>query len=103
MVLMTAQTHNNIFDVCKLRRKKMYLRQKGKQNNVYVRINVLFNVVILGHGQQRIPAYTWKTALVERMDLHLEAFVFARHLLGVLVSVERIHQNEWNVGIVSFV
>lgn len=70
---------------------------------VYIRINVLSHIVVLGHRQQRVAADTRKTALIECVDLHLKSFVFPRHLFGVFVGIEGVHQDERNVGVVCFV
>ncbi len=39
----------------------------------------------------------------ETPDGHVEVRVLAEHFLGVLVGVERVHQDQGNVGAVGFV
>jgi hypothetical protein len=47
--------------------------------------------------------YPWVPALVEGEDAHVEARVLADNLLGVVVSVERVHEDEGNVATVRLV
>jgi hypothetical protein len=47
--------------------------------------------------------YPWVPALVEGEDAHVEARVLADDLLGVIVSVKRVHEDEGNVATVRLV
>lgn len=56
-----------------------------------------------GYRQQGFPIDPGVTRLIEGMDLKLQTLVFPDHFLRVLISVERVHQDQGNVALIGFV
>lgn len=68
-----------------------------------LRFDIIMNIGVLSDRQQTLPVDPRVAGLVERVYVQLQAFVLADHLLRVLVSVERVHQDERDVTFVRFV
>lgn len=66
-------------------------------------LHVVSNFMATSNGQKRIARDARKAALVEAVDIDLEAGVLADDFLGVVVGVERVHEDEWDVGAVGLV
>ena len=41
--------------------------------------------------------------LIEHFDIDLAVIVFSQNFLSIILSVERVHEDEWDVDVVSFV
>ena len=63
------------------------------------RLRVVVTVHALGDGREGLPVDARVLALVEGVDLDVEAGVLAEDLLRVLVSVERVHQHQRNFAV----
>jgi hypothetical protein len=53
--------------------------------------------------EQRILENSWVAGLVEGQDVDVVALVFLDDVLGIIVSVEGVHENEWDVDIICAV
>ena len=69
----------------------------------FLRVDVALSVEVLGYGQQRLLVNSWIARLIEGQDAHLQARVLFDDLVCLLVGVERVHENEGDVGIVLLV
>lgn len=58
---------------------------------------------VLGGGEKGVLKHTGVLGLVESEDVNVVALVLLDNVRGVLVGVERVHQDEGNVDIVSTV
>lgn len=58
---------------------------------------------ISGDGEERVFVDTWVSGLVKGEDLDIVVGVFLDDALGVLVRIERVHQNERNVDLVFLI
>lgn len=60
-------------------------------------------IVILWHREKRVLRNTGIPRLIEGEDINLVALVLLDDVLGILVGVERVHQNEWHVNAIDAV
>ena len=61
-------------------------------------LNVLSDLAALGYGGHRLLVYSRIAALVECPDGDVEARVLPDDLVGVLVRVEAVHEDQGHVG-----
>ena len=69
----------------------------------YLRIKIVVDVDILSDCQKSLFVDAGKARLVERQDLDALPAVPLDHVLGVLVGVEGVHEDERDVGVVLLV
>ena len=67
------------------------------------RFKVVFNIDVLGDGQQGLLVDARKARLVEGEDLDAHLAVLLDQLVRLLVGVEGVHQHERDVGVVLLV
>ena len=84
---------------------KNQLKQTNKfdVDHDHSRLEVPLRLDVLGDGHERLLVDPGVSALVEGEDAHAEAGVLLDDLVGLLVRVERVHEDEGHVGVVLLV
>lgn len=55
----------------------------------------------MGNGEKRLLVNSGVSRLVESQDVDVVVLVFLDDSSGIVVGVERVHQDEWNVDTVG--